>query len=254
MNEIWKDIVGYEGQYQVSNLGNIISLNYGRSGKPHLMKPTITHDGYYRVHIGGKKHPLMKTVHILVAKAFIPNPDNKPQVNHIDGDKTNNCVTNLEWVTGKENIHHAIVNGLRKPDNHVYLKGEHHYASKPVVQYDLNGNYVKLWQCQSDAARFLNCKSSSIVNCLNSPTKSCKGYYWRTPSTDIPQKIEVRKHHLSPRIIRQYSVQGELLREWDSFKEIMSENPSYKASSLSACCSGAQKTAYGYRWVSFFIN
>jgi len=253
MKEIWKDIADYEGQYQVSNLGNVKSLNYQRSSKPHLIKQQITYDGYHRVHIGGKKHPLLITVHILVARAFIPNPDNKPQVNHIDGNKDNNCADNLEWVTGKENISHAIRTGLRKPENHIYPKGDAHYASKPVIQYDMQGNFVKLWNCQSEAARFYNCKPSSLINCARERIKSCKGFLWRFPTGDIPVKITVSHNRLSPRIIRQYSLQGELIREWSGFKEIMSEHPEYKAPSLSACCHGSQKTAYGYKWVLTFI-
>ena len=254
MNEIWKDIVGYEGQYQVSNLGNVVSLNYKRSGSPHLLKPTITYDGYYRVHIGGKKRPLQKTVHIFVAEAFIPNPDNKPQVNHKDGNKANNSVSNLEWVTGKENIIHSLVTGLRKPENHIYPKGSDHYCSKPVLQYDLKGNFIRKWDCQSEAARFYSCDPCTIINCMHERIQSCKGYIWREYTDNYPLNIAVKHHHLSPRIIRQYTKDGVLINTWNDYQEIMKANPGYKAPSLSACCKGTQKTAYGYIWKMDYTN
>lgn len=115
--EIWKDIKGFEGSYQVSNLGRIRSCNRvvnnsaSRTGKQHrkgkILALNKTYRGYYIVHLfrGGKKiHPL---VHRLVAQAFIPNPENKPQINHIDGNPRNNQVKNLEWATESENMRHA---------------------------------------------------------------------------------------------------------------------------------------------------
>ena len=124
MNEIWKDIKGYEGIYQVSNLGRVKALERtwysGRNGctkrtKPeHIMKYRLAKNtGYCLLKLvknGVEKHVF---VHRLVAETFIPNPNNLPEVNHIDGNKENNCVDNLEWCTEKENISHAIKNKLR---------------------------------------------------------------------------------------------------------------------------------------------
>lgn len=127
MNEIWKDIKGYEGIYQVSNLGRVKALERvwysGRNGctkrtKPeHIMKYRLAKNtGYCLLKLvknGVEKHVL---VHRLVAETFIPNPNNLPEVNHIDGNKENNCVDNLEWCTEKENISHATENKLRVID------------------------------------------------------------------------------------------------------------------------------------------
>lgn len=201
MQEIWKDIEGYEGLYQVSNLGNVKSLNYRNMKKPHLLKPKVTHDGYYRLNLCKDGILKSRTIHILVARAFIPNPDNKPQVNHIDGNKQNNCVSNLEWVTGKENIRHAIDTGLRKIENHKYLKGSSHYASKPVLQYDLDGNFIKKWGCQQEAVRFYGCSKSMIGNAASGRLRTAMGSIWRYyDGSDIPLKISVVKTARSVRV------------------------------------------------------
>lgn len=114
-NEIWRDIVDdvvdYEGKYQVSNFARVRSFH---RDKIKIIKPDIIHTGYLRVLLYKDGKTKSYYVHVLVAKAFVPNPDNKRQVNHIDGDKSNNCVDNLEWTTPSENIAHAFETGLRK--------------------------------------------------------------------------------------------------------------------------------------------
>lgn len=125
MKEVWKDINGYEGCYQVSNLGRIKSLDrmtnnqYGEYFmKGRILKNSIIKDkGYCRVSLNNGNGKISKRVHRLVAEAFILNPENKPEVNHKDGNKLNNCVSNLEWCTNKENIEHSIRTGLKKHCN-----------------------------------------------------------------------------------------------------------------------------------------
>ena len=105
-SEVWKDIEGFEG-YQISNLGRVKSLNYRHTKRERILQQCISNKGYCRVSLfkNGKYHTLL--VHRLVATAYIANLNNKPEVNHIDECKTNNCVENLEWMTRKENVNYG---------------------------------------------------------------------------------------------------------------------------------------------------
>ena len=117
MQEEWRDIIGYEGLYQVSNLGRVKSFWRGRE---RIKKPVKAFNGYLHIELfkkGGKRKGF--TVHRLVASAFIPNPLNKREVNHVNGVKTDNRVENLEWATSSENKRHAVATGL-----HINPKGE----------------------------------------------------------------------------------------------------------------------------------
>lgn len=112
VEEVWKDIEGYEGIYQVSSIGEVKSIFYNK--KPKILKRSKTTTGYYKVELYKDKNRKSFKVHRLVAKAFILNPESKPNINHIDGNPLNNHVNNLEWCTQKENVLHAIETGLKK--------------------------------------------------------------------------------------------------------------------------------------------
>lgn len=108
--EEWAEIKGYDSKYYVSNLGRVKSIKYRR---PRILKPRLDNHGYYRVALVNGKRIKECKIHRLVAEAFIENPYNKPTVNHIDGNKRNNRVENLEWATSKEQMEHALATGLR---------------------------------------------------------------------------------------------------------------------------------------------
>ena len=173
MEEIWKDVPGYEGLYQVSNMGRVKSLIVSRAHPiaPRILALSEDRKGYLRCRLKDRSVP----IHRLVAVAFIQNPGNKPQVNHIDGNKKNNCTENLEWVTNTENQRHAFNLGL-KTTSHLTKA-----TSKPVVQYSKFGNYVAKFKSENEASRKTGICQSSITACCNKKKhrKTAGGYIWR---------------------------------------------------------------------------
>ena len=125
MQEIWKDVAGYEGLYQVSNLGNVKSLSYNHTKKPKVLKNIKMSIGYESISLFKDKVSKVFYIHRLVANAFIENKNNLPTVNHIDGIKSNNIVSNLEWMSFSDNNKHAHLIGLN-----FAKKGEEHPKSK----------------------------------------------------------------------------------------------------------------------------
>lgn len=135
--EIWKDIEGYEGYYQVSNLGRVKSLgNKSNHKQPIILKQALVL-GYKCVSLSKNRKAKMKKVHVLVAQAFLENKKKGLQVNHKDGNKRNNCVYNLEWVTASENVKHAFNMGLAKAK-----KGMNNNRSLKVNMIDKNTNQI----------------------------------------------------------------------------------------------------------------
>lgn len=148
--EIWKDCKGYEGRYQVSNLGRVWSIK-----SQSYLNGSNDKDGYLRVHltaINGKRK--VESIHRLVAIAFLENPQGLPQVNHKDENKANNCLDNLEWCTAKY--------------NNIYSKG------KAVKCIELN----KVYDCSQTAAKELNIDGSDIRKCCKGLRNTVGGYHW----------------------------------------------------------------------------
>ena len=169
MREIWKDIPNYEGYYKVSTFGNVI-----RNGKQ--LKKYTAKNGYVLVRLYKNGKQTQRLVHRLVAISFIQNPNKLPEVNHIDGNKENNFVNNLQWVTHSENMVHAKSNGLQKFNP---LKGSLNPNSKSIAQYDINGNFIKIWDCMESAAKSLSGNRRNIYKCCTNKQKSAYGYIWK---------------------------------------------------------------------------
>ena len=149
--------------YTISDKGEIVNTNTNKELKGYIRK-----DGYVIISLskGGKKYKCY--LHRLVAETFIPNPDNLPQVNHKDEDKTNNCVSNLEWITPKDNCNYGTRNERQ---------GLGH--SKPIQQYDLEGNFIKEWDSAAQVERDLGFNHQNISKCCLGQQKTAYNYKWR---------------------------------------------------------------------------
>lgn len=163
--EIWKDIEGYEGLYQISNMGRIKSLGNGSSNnsKEKILKSSKDRGGYLRVDLykNGKGKAL--TIHRLVAIAFLPNPDNLPEINHKDENPQNNCVSNLEWCNRSYNINY----GTRTEK-----------TQKPILQFSKTGEFVRKWDGIREVERELGLSHSHISKCCKGKLKSVGGFKW----------------------------------------------------------------------------
>lgn len=168
MEEVWLKIEGYCGKYEVSNMGNVRSLK----GKTKLLQQRTLNSGYLYVSLTSNCKSNNKTVHRLVTEAFIPNPEGKGFVNHIDGNKTNNCANNLEWVTKSENMKHAYKNGLFK--NFIMPKPR----KKKVIQIDKDGTIIRIFSSLTEAAKETGTGISKISLCCSGKRKTTNGYSW----------------------------------------------------------------------------
>lgn len=173
--ELWKDVVGYEGFYQVSNMGRVRSLDRfivakdgtKREYKGRLLTPCDAGKGYRTVMLqanGKRSTPRLCRV---VATAWIPNPNNLPQVNHKDEDKSNDKAENLEWCSAVYNTNYGT--GIKRRARKI---------SRKVNQYDLNGVFVKAWDSIRDAEQALNIDNSHITRCCKGRLYQTGGFRW----------------------------------------------------------------------------
>lgn len=159
--EIWRPVVGYANRYEISDLGRLRNIKFG---KPRVLSPRLTVTGYRQVGLSdaaGRRK--MLSVHRLVALAFIPNPEQLPQINHRDEVKTNNCFENLEWCMGQYN---------RTYNNTHKRYGAH------VSQHDLAGRVVADFDTIADASQQTGVDPSDISRCINALQKTAGGFIW----------------------------------------------------------------------------
>ncbi len=178
----WKDIVGYENEYQINQFGEIRTLkNSPKLKKYDVLKPQISkRNGYvYQMLYKNGKEKLLR-VHRLVAMAFLPNPNNLPQVNHKDGNKQNNSVDNLEWCEQSDNMKHAYKNGLQTPSENQRkaIINTNKLKQKKVCQIK-DGEVINTFSGISEASRQTKISISCISRCCNLKRKSTNGYEWR---------------------------------------------------------------------------
>ena len=192
-SEIWKDINGFDGKYQISNNGNVRSFSRWKNGK--MLKPgKCGNPGPYMF------VTLVKTsradaknyyIHRLVAEAFLAKTLGKTEVNHKDGDTLNNNVSNLEWCTHAENMEHANRTGILT-EAHDNEKGEKNPRSKPVLQYDTDGNFIREWGSVNQIMRETGIPANYIFKCCNpekyKSAKTARGFVWRYKNGETNSK------------------------------------------------------------------
>ena len=176
MSEEWRDVVGYEGLYQVSNQGRVKSLERKiphwcggeRTVKERILKPKTDRYGYLIVGLYAAGKRKMLRVHRLVCQTFHENPGNKPQINHINEIKTDNRARNLEWATARENSNFGTRNERMAKTK-----------SKPVGQYTLGGELVKIWPSAMEAQRQTGFSRGNICKAANGNYKTAYGFIWK---------------------------------------------------------------------------
>ena len=178
--EIWKNVVGYEGKYMVSNQGRVYSLtrirsNGGRVYKGRILKGEFCRNYYCVALLDGNGKSKLCKVHRLMALAFIPNPENKPQIDHIDGNPKNNNVCNLRWATAKENV--------RNPNTLCHktqlMSGGKNPMSIPIVSIKISDGCINYYESASEALQEIGVKDTKYIRqCCNGKMASYKNRLW----------------------------------------------------------------------------
>lgn len=179
--EIWKDIEGYEGRYQVSNYGDVKSCERHeilcdgreRTRKMRMLKPYTDKHGYKYVTLFKKGDAIKKKIHRLVGQAFIPNPEKLPCINHKDENPSNNHISNLEWCSVKYN------NTYGSRIQRMVEKKINGKKSKPVIQVTLKGEVVNIYPSANEVKRQLGWDVGGVCHACNNDFPTYKGYVWR---------------------------------------------------------------------------
>ena len=228
---MWKKFI-YEGQetdYSVSTEGEV-----RKDTTNYILSQSSQQDyKFVGLIINGKQKRMR--VHRMVALAFIDNPDNKPYVNHINGNRSDNNVENLEWVTPSENTQHAVDTGLFKSNR-----------ARAVIQYNLNGEQMATFESASEAARQTGGSQSKITMCCRRQRDSANDYQWRYYD-DIQDVQKIEKKFITGKKVAQCDEEGNILKIYPSFKEA-ARAVNGTSSAISRVCSGTNIRHKGYKW------
>lgn len=235
MEIIWKPIYvdGEKTFYSVNNLGEV------RNDKRGTLLAQSNEYEYKVVSISlGQGYMKKKRVHRLVAEAFIPNPLNKPYVNHIDGVRNHNNVENLEWVTPAENAQHAVRAGLIG-----YQK------NRPIRQYNLQGEWLMSFDSSYEAARQTGAQQSKIIDCCKGNRRTAGEYQWRYEDLGLDKVDPIPAPSCKKKKVAQYDLDGNLLGIYESYKAA-ARAVNGTSSAISRICSGhpGLHTHKGYVW------
>ena len=266
MEEIWKDVKGFEGRYKVSNLGRVRSLDWSRH-KGRVLKLKISRRwGYYRLNLAHADGYIKSvSVHRIVAIAFIPNPDNLPEVNHKDENKLNNVVyfnpdgsidterTNLEWCTSLYNLRYGTrVERVNKLVNEPRMR--------PVNQYDFDGELINTYPSVAEASKAIGVNTRTMSSiCGKIGAHSTHGYIFRyadddSPWIDYDEKICTGNNERK-RAVVQYDLNGTFIKRYESVSEA-SRCTGISRSWIQGICNPnkSDKSAHGYIFRYLYNN
>lgn len=266
--EIWKDVgvidgVDFTGYYQESNFGRTKSISrYIKTGigkrllEDKILKTLKEKVGYYSVILCKDGKMYRKKVHRLVGFVFVENDDpiNKTVINHKDENKLNNCVENLEWCTQKYNTNYGTATKRHSETmKKKYASGEISanlpHTKKPVIQTDLEGNYIKTWDGAIDTEQE-GYNSSDVNSCCRGMTLTHKNCFWMYEKDFTPENIESKIKKLqnnAPKAVVQLKLDGTFIKIWD--KASSAESFGFSKVCIRSCCLGKRKTHHGYRWM-----
>ena len=228
---MWKKFI-YEGQetdYSVSTEGEV-----RKDTTNYILSQSSQQDyKFVSLIINGKQKRMR--VHRMVALTFIDNPDNKPYVNHINGNRSDNNVEDLEWVTPSENTQHAVNTGLFKSGR-----------TRAVIQYNLNGEQMATFESATEAARQTGGSQSKITMCCRRQRDSANDYQWRYYD-DIQDVQKIEKKFITGKKVAQCDEEGNILKIYPSFREA-ARAVNGTSSAISRVCSGTNIRHKGYKW------
>lgn len=240
--EIWKDIKGFEGRYQVSNMGRVRGLNrWSLDEKPHFIKGKILKNnlnrnkGYYHVSLSdGHRNYTHYEVHRLVALHFVEGYKPGLVVNHKNEIKTDNRSENLEWCTYQYNLNYSDVVAWKR---------------RTVYKYDLEGNFIAKYKCLADAEKEMGLASCRLVHGVyESKIGYSHGYRWSFHPLSKEEWSEfLNKYKSKFRRIAQYDLNGNYIGKYESLKEA-AEKYGVSQSAIYSCCNNKSKTSAGYKW------
>lgn len=245
--EEWKDLLGAEGIYKISNTGRILSLNYGRKGFSKELQ-THLHDGYFYITLKIKGRRRRVGVHRLVAETFLPNPQNLPFVNHKDENPQNNNVDNLEWCTHQYNITYGTAIQRRSMSQSI-----------PVIQLSLNGEFINRFPSTLIASEATGITKAGISAACRGLQTQSHGYKWRYEDEGKHQQSLKKREQLvnegirnrkeacdrRAKVVLQFSLNGEFIKEYPS-GEIASKETGIKRDTIRHNCSKQTRTTHGY--------
>lgn len=254
MEEEVRWIEGYEGLYKITSSGRVISAErydrfnrrVGGEIKPHL---TGSRRDYWFVVLSKDGKGKRFYVHQLVARAFIPNPENKPCVDHIDNDKNNNHVSNLRWVTHLENMNNTItrMRMINESAKYISQEGADNPFSRKVAMYTLDGKLVKVFDSGGQIEREYGIRSASISRVCRGERPQTHGYFFKFASEPKRKMCSNPGGKNSQKPVVQLDLEGRFVAEYNSISDA-SKALGIHTSNIGRAASGEYKTCGGYKW------